>query len=110
MVATKLASTGLRGIGVQVIPSTGGLVVTQQQTVIGNPPKPRGTNTIAAPVYLGFGNMTAVPPAGSPPGTPMQVTGLISKLRVPQNTMWGHTRPGYAGGTIACTWTLTVAP
>jgi hypothetical protein len=51
----------------------------------------------------------APPPPGSPAGTAWRVSETNSWL-VPSQVNWGYPRPGYARGTIGCTWNLAVGP
>jgi hypothetical protein len=114
LAATKIASTGNWGIGVPAASFPGGVVVTQQQTITGSPPRAPGTTKAVAssvPLNIIYGSMTvAFPPQGSPPGTLSYMPATPASKQVPNQIVWGYPQPGYARGTIACTWTLAVGP
>jgi hypothetical protein len=105
LTAMKVASTG--NWLIQSLPASfpGGVVVTQQQTITGTPPR-RPVTSASVASAVPYPGMTV---AASPLGMPSRVT-EVKTFRVPQDMNWGYPRPAYATGTIACTWTLAVGP
>jgi hypothetical protein len=58
----------------------------------------------------GYPAMVPAPPLpGSAPGTAWRISEAKTWL-VPSQVNWGYPRPGYAKGTIGCSWNLAVGP
>jgi hypothetical protein len=94
---------------VQMAPASmlNGVSVTQQQTVSGRSNAP---GTSMSPDYaVGFPGMTVAPKPGSQPNAPVAGSQRAS-WQVPQQIRWGYPMPGYATGSINCTWNVSVGP
>jgi hypothetical protein len=103
--ATKIASTGNWLLQAAPASFANGVTVTQQQTIVGRPPLlPMKSQSAASAVA--FPGMTAL---AAPSGSQTRVA-EVRTFQVPREINWGYPRPGYATGSIACTWTVAVGP
>ena len=104
LVAKKIASNGKWLIQAQPASLPDGVGVTQQQTVSGTARQPVISRGVATAV-----SYPALSVAAGVPGTPTRVA-ENRVFKVPADMNWGYPRPGYATGTISCSWNVEVGP